>query len=255
MITLEVRSSTRMSDSFVRLTLGGPELRHFRPAGADQGIRLIFPRPGQPGLRMPTRHSDIGLAEMLLWPKATRPHVRNITVRRFRENENELDIEIAAHGDTPMSTWLRSVRPGQPAGIFDIGLTYNPPPPGCWQLLVGDESALPAIASILEQAPATFTGQAFLEVPRLGDVREDLIAPAGVKVTWIARGDSAITPGTVVLDDLRSSTLPEGPFTAWIAGESRLATGLRRHLVNDRGVPKKDITFVGYWREGRSSPG
>nr|WP_308204123.1 SIP domain-containing protein [Goodfellowiella coeruleoviolacea] len=41
----------------------------------------------------------------------------------------------------------------------------------------------------------------------------------------------------------------------WVAGEAKLATGLRRHLVNDRGVPKSDIAFFGYWRHGRSSPG
>ncbi|MEU8609093.1 SIP domain-containing protein [Actinoplanes sp. NPDC048791] len=49
--------------------------------------------------------------------------------------------------------------------------------------------------------------------------------------------------------------MPPSPFYTWVAGESRLATTVRRHLVNDRGVPKRDISFIGYWRLGRSAPG
>lgn len=252
MITLEVRSTMRLSDSFVRLTLGGPQLRHLWVAGADQGVRLIFPRPGQPGLRMPTRDSDVGLAEMLLWSRATRPQVRNMTVRSVRPERDELDIEIAGHGTTPTSTWLDSVEPGSPAGIFDIGLTYDPPPPGAWQLLVGDESALPAIAAILEQAAPDLRAEVFVEVPHTGDVRPGLIAPPGVSVHWLPRDAPA---RTTALEAVRSADLPAGPFTTWTAGESRLATGVRRHLVNDRAVPKRDITFMGYWRQGRSAPG
>ncbi|GAA3636444.1 siderophore-interacting protein [Kineosporia mesophila] len=260
MITLEVRSVQPLSDSFVTLTLGGPELKHLHVAGDDQGVRLFFPRPGQPDLRMPTRNSEAWIAELLLWPKASRPWVRNMTVRRVRPEQDEIDIEIAVHGDTPTSTWLRAAQKGSPAGIFDIGLTYQPPPDGCRQLLVGDESALPAIAAILERAPQALTGDAILEVPTTGDVREHLVAPAGVNVQWVVRDDPSlppgnVTPGTLALEAVRSANLPAGPCTAWVAGEAKLATGVRRHLVNDRGVPRRDIHFMGYWRVGRSAPG
>ncbi|GAA1645367.1 siderophore-interacting protein [Actinoplanes couchii] len=250
MTTLEVRAVTPLSDSFVRLTLGGPELKSLVVTGGDQAVRLFFPRPGQPGLRMPTRDSEAGLAQTILWPKSTRPYVRNMTVRAVRPEVDELDIEIAVHGDTPMSTWVRSARPGDPAGIWDMGATYDPPPAGSWQLLVADETALPAVAAILEGASPGLRGEAFVEVPYASDVRPDLVAPPGVTVRWFPRDG-----GAGALDALRAATLPGGPFTAWTAGESKLATGVRRHLVNDRGVAKRDIAFIGYWRVGRSSPG
>ncbi|MCO1581330.1 siderophore-interacting protein [Crossiella sp. SN42] len=255
MITLEVLGRTTLSPHFVSVTLGGPELAHLESSGFDQGVRLFFPREGQSGLRMPTLSSEAWLAEFMLLPKTRRPWVRNLTIRRFRPERSEIDIEFAVHGDSPMSRWVRRVQPGDPAGIFDIGRTYLPAAHARWQLLVADESALPATLSILEQAPETLTAQVFLEVPEAADIRADLTAPPGVRVHWLPRTDPHQRPGVLALDTVRAAELPPGPCYAWVAGESKLATGLRRHLVGDRGLAKPDIGFVGYWRHGRSSPG
>jgi NADPH-dependent ferric siderophore reductase len=37
---------------------------------------------------------------------------------------------------------------------------------------------------------------------------------------------------------------------AWIAGESKVVTGLRRLLVNELGVDRRQVAFMGYWRRG-----
>ncbi|MFD6281569.1 siderophore-interacting protein [Streptomyces sp. NPDC060209] len=126
MITLEVRENTKLTPSFSSITLGGPELRHLIPTGFDQAVRLFLPREGQVGLRMPTRNSEAWMAELLLQPKSVRPWVRNFTIRRTRPELGELDIEFAVHGDTPASVLARSARPGDPAGIFDVRVTYLP---------------------------------------------------------------------------------------------------------------------------------
>ncbi|GAA0685250.1 siderophore-interacting protein [Streptomyces malaysiensis subsp. malaysiensis] len=255
MITLEVRGSTKPTPAFSVITLGGPELEHLKPMGFDQTVRLFFPREGQEGLRMPRLSSEAWMAELLLLPKSRRPWVRNFTIRRARPELGEVDIEFALHGDTPASTWARRARPGDPAGIFDMGLTYLPPAHAEWQLLAGDESAVPAILAILEHAPASLMAEVFLEVPGADDIRTDITAPDGVRVRWLARDGADALPGSLALDAIKESALRPGRFYTWVAGEAALATGVRRHLVRDRGVPKPDIAFFGYWRHGRSSPG
>ncbi|WP_433262097.1 siderophore-interacting protein [Actinosynnema sp. CS-041913] len=255
MITLEVVANTRLSPNFTTVTLGGPELAHLRPTGRDQTVRLFFPRDGQTGLRMPTLSTEAWMAQLLLMPKSSRPRVRNFTIRRTRPEVNEVDIEFALHGDAPASEWARRAKPGDPAGIFDMGTTYLPPDQVPWQLLVGEESAVPAILAILEGAPASLIAEVFLEVPETADIRPDIAVPQGVRVHWLARDGADSRPGMSALDAVRRSPLRPGRFYTWVAGEAKLAGGLRRHLVNDRGVAKADITFVGYWRHGRSSPG
>ncbi|MET7334237.1 siderophore-interacting protein [Nonomuraea sp. NPDC005650] len=256
MITLEVVGNTRLSPHFTTVTLGGPELESLRPTGFDQTVRLFFPREGQAGLRMPTLSNEAWMAQVLLLPKSRRPWVRNYTIRRVRPEAHEVDIEFVLHGDTsPASAWATRAKPGEPAGIFDMGISYLPPSYASWHLLVGDESALPAVMAILESAPASLVAEVFLEVPETADIRTDVRHPPGVRIHWIPRDGAGTTPGELALETVKRAALPAGRFYTWAAGESRLPTGLRRHLVNDRGTPKSDIAFIGYWRHGRASPG
>jgi NADPH-dependent ferric siderophore reductase len=255
-IPLEVRANVRLSPSFTRLTLSGAAMSDLTLTGRDHTVRLFFPREGQTALWLPSLQNDAWMAETLLQPKSRRPWVRNYTVRDHRPATHELDIEFALHGDDgPASAWATRARPGDPAGILEEGYTYLPPEGGDRQLLVGDESALPAILSILSDAPDTLTGDVFLEVPETADVRAGIACPPGVRVHWLPRNDAGAIPGTLALDTVRTTTGLAAPAYAWVAGEAKLVTGVRRHLTGERGIPKSDITYIGYWRHGRSSPG
>ncbi|MEV6632412.1 siderophore-interacting protein [Actinoplanes sp. NPDC051470] len=255
MITSTVRRVEQTSPAFRTITLGGPELEHFLPLGFDQTVRLFFPRSGQPTLRMPTLNNEAWMAQVLLLPKTVRPWVRNYTIRRARPALREVDIEFALHGDAPAAAWATRARPGDPAGLFDMGISYLPPAEAEWHLLVGEETALPAILSILEHAPDSLVAEVFLEVPSAADIRPSVTAPPGARIHWLPRPDGPARPGALALATVQEADLPPGRFYTWVAGESKLATGVRRHLVNDRGVAKSDIAFFGYWRLGRSSPG
>lgn len=254
MITLEVRERVSLSPNFASVTLGGPELKDLVVTGADQTVRLFFPREGQRGLRMPTFSNETWMPELMLLPKSVRPWVRTLTIRRARPADDEVDIEFALHGNSPMSEWVRRVRPGDPAGIFDMGTTYRPPDDVGAQLIVADESALPAALAILDGSPESLAAQVFLEVPAAADIRRYDTAD-GVRVHWLSRDDPGLRPGTSALEAVQRASLPQGRFYTWVAGESRLATSLRRHLVSERGAAKADISFAGYWRHGWSSPG
>lgn len=255
MIRATVARTSRTSRNFVTVTLTGDELARFEPQGFDQCVRLFFRRDGQDVLTMPTFSNNAWLAQFLLTRTAHRPWVRNYTVRAFRTDPLEMDIEFALHGDAgPASVFATSARPGDPVGVFDEGIGYLPGKDATRQLLVADESAVPAALAILEHAPDTLHADVYLEVPHADDVRE-LDTRDTVTVHWLARDGSGDVPGKLALDTIRATTLPQPPHYTWVAGESALATGVRRHLVQERSVPKSTVSFIGYWRHGKASPG
>ncbi|WP_338892188.1 siderophore-interacting protein [Rhodococcus sovatensis] len=262
MTALAVTGNVQLSPSFRRVSMGGEGLADLDYVGFDQTVRLFFPRDGQTQLRMPTVSNDAWLGQFLLQPKSRRPWVRNYTIRRFRPGDSEIDVDFVRHGDAnhasvagPASEWAEHAQPGDPVGIFDEGYTYLPPSDARWHLLAGEESAVPAILSILECVPDDLHAEVFLEVPLASDIPEKVYAPKSAQIHWTIRDDPSEVPGTKLLGKMKDATLPRGRFYTWVAGEHKLPTGLRRHLVNERGIPKSDITFGGYWRDGKSSPG
>jgi NADPH-dependent ferric siderophore reductase len=157
-------------------------------------------------------------------------------------------------------------------------------------LLAGDETAVPAVRGVLRDLPPDAVGAAFLEVPTAGDIQRDLAVPDGIEVTWLPRGDAprgaslhaavvawltgTAEPAPQLGDDEVDPDLWETPvysssgeevapatrvpvdntphagLYAWIAGESKVVTGLRRRLVNELGIDRRQVAFMGYWREG-----
>ncbi|MGW2095339.1 siderophore-interacting protein [Promicromonospora sukumoe] len=275
-VMAEVIRTKQVSPNMMRVTLGGDELDRFTPAGYDQWFRLFLPRPGQDMLRLPTRTSGLWYAEYLTTPKARRPWVRNYTVRAARPDLNEIDVDFvlhagddegdsseghaAGHASGPGAGFAQAADQGVRVGVLDQGITYNPRHDHDWTLLVSDESGLPAVAGICESLPDDARGVAVVEVPTAADTQEFRV-PAGVDLRWVVRSDAAAggaphaLPGQAALAELCALDLGHtGDVYAFTIGESALATGARRHLVGERGVPKAHVDFVGYWRHGRSSP-
>jgi NADPH-dependent ferric siderophore reductase len=255
-LTLTVRDRVRISPHFVSVTLGGEDVQHLEQSGHGQWGRLFFPGPGQGRIAIP------GSANwrLQLVSSARRPRIRSYTIRRFRPELSAFDLEIALHETSadgragPGSTWAATAETGSQVGFLDEGHSYSPGAEARWQLLVGDESALPAVLDILERTAEILPAEVFLEVPSSDDIRAG-VAPAGTTIHWLPRNDPSAKPGALALETVTQARLPDGPFYTWTAGESALPTGLRRHLVTDRRVAKSDITFSGYWRHGRASLG
>jgi len=262
-LTLDVVGTKRVSPNVVRVTLGGEGMDHFTPMGYDQWFRLFLSRPDQDVLRLPTRSSGLWYVQYLATPRAKRPYVRNYTVRAVRADLRELDVDFVVHGDEgPASRFALTAEPGERVGLLDQGVGYNPRVEHDWTLVVADETGLPAVAGICESLPDDARGLAVVEIPDAGDV-QDFRVPDGVELRWVVRGDDAAAggadadhhalPGRLALDTVLGADLPAGPVYAYAVGESSLATGVRRHLVNDRGVPKANVDFVGYWRHGHAA--
>ncbi len=157
----------------------------------------------------------------------------------------ELTIEFALHGDGPAARWAAQAAPGQratiggPRGSFVITLDYD------WHLLVGDESAMPAIARRLEELPAGATAIVILQAHDAVD-RRALRSAAALSLTWVA--DSA-----ALIHAVRVLDLPAGEGYAWCAGEAVTTATLRRVLVEEKGHDRDAIRAAAYWKRGASA--
>ncbi|MFC0531309.1 siderophore-interacting protein [Phytohabitans kaempferiae] len=237
-----------LSPHMVRITLAGPELDRFGYDGPDHLARVFFaPEPGGE-LHLPD--VDDWWPAVQAMPVERRPVVRNYTVRGLDADRREMDIDFVLHGDEgPASRWAGAARPGDRIGVLSDGAEYAPPADTRWQLLVGDETALPALAAIVEALPPGTPAVALLEVGEAADEIE-IMVPAGVRLTWLHRGAVPAGRSDVVLRALRDTTFPAGPPYAFVAGESGMVTAVRRHLVGERGMAKERVYFCGYWRVG-----
>ncbi|TLP78982.1 siderophore-interacting protein [Nesterenkonia sphaerica] len=309
---------TKLSPHYLRVTFAAPDLRNFGPAGApesppawDQRIKLFLPRAdgGVP---------DIGLFDdppvpVTQWYNAWRQldgnlrnPIRTYTARQIRTSAQELDVDFVIHADKtgasgPAATWALNAQPDDELVIIgpdrraqhvDGGIDFTP---GTARdlLLAGDETAVPAICSILETLPEEFHGEAFLEVPSHADILP-LTTRSGVRIHWLPREGAPVgallNSAVQAWGERRKSLLaaraaasapgaspetappgapqelpevgeeavlwetsaPEGfQEYAWLAGEAGAITGLRRHLVQELGLSRKQVSFMGYWKLGR----
>lgn len=269
---LTVLGSDRLSPSFIRVTLGGESLSNFRFMGYDHWFRLFLPQPGQDEPRIPSATSMLWYAQYLAFSKDTKPVVRNYTISQYRApgqgkhgDGAELDVDFVVHGSGagetshsgeasgPASTWALRAAPGDRVAILDEGRIYSFERQSTWQLLVGDESAAPAVLGIVRSAPEDARVKAFIEVPTEADIQKQ-DTHAGVEIEWIVRPDPLAKPGEAALAAVQKAELPDGDPFVYVAGEQALAAGLRKYLVNERSVPKSQICFTGYWKFGKAAP-
>lgn len=293
---VKVTHVERLSPSFVRVSLGSPALADFGVDGPirDQRIKLVFPN-GAGELPSFEGADESWLATWLDLPTSERGHMRTYSVRAIRGSgvDTRLVVDFVLHpgAEGPGSTWAEQAEVGDrlvtlaPRRGVPFGGIEFLPESATSLLLVGDETAVPAISSILAELPDGTRGTAFLEVPVAGDILP-VHCPVGMEVVWLPRDGAAAGERLIasVLEHLGSPVaaveapdevdpdLWETPtysssgesiepasiaaghdfdgLYAWIAGESGVVTTLRRALVRDLGVDRRQVAFMGYWRRG-----
>ena len=242
---LEVRSIIKVSPHLFRLTLGGPELSGFATLAADDHVRVLFPAQGQSTPQLPPVVNG-----QVQWPRDRSGFViRDYTPVRFDPLSQELDLELVWHPRGHVSTWLSSAKPGDILGVAGPRGSHRltRQPQGLW--LIGDETALPAIARFLRELPADTQVQAFIEV---NDAQEKQPLPTATQaiVHWVYREGSAPGSTRLLLTTLQNAALPELPEYAWIAGEAGAVQAVRKYLCEVRGLPRDQISARGYWKLG-----
>ncbi|GAB3274590.1 siderophore-interacting protein [Parasphingorhabdus pacifica] len=248
-----VRSVESVTPNMLRVGFEGADLRWIVGAGPDQYVKLFFPIPGQARPQLPEGETEYGMSwyrAYLDMPDDVRPAMRTYTVRALRPSLGEIDVDFVLHGDDgPASRWARRARPGDEVAMIGPHGIYAVPPEANWQLLVGDETAVPAIAAIVESLPREVAARVFVETGSEVD-EQHFDTPADVDIRWLPRGSAP--RGQRLLEALRADEFPAGFPYAWLAGEAGVVKHVRRHLVSERGFEKRAITFTGYWRQGKS---
>jgi iron complex transport system ATP-binding protein len=319
---LAVSAVRDLGPSLRRITLTGPDLEHFGVNGDLLDVRIKVVIPGgaatggavdhlahlRPGALLEADEVAGWYRRWLLADAGERGVLRTYTARGFRpagdpSNDGEhaeLDVDFVLHVHEeegrlvggPASVWAAMAAPGDAVTVLGpnrhlcgpdyAGIEFRP---GTAEriLLAGDETAVPAICSILESLPAGIAGLACLEVPDATDVQEVRTA-SEVEVRWLPRGSRP--HGDLLLEAVRAAVAPSpelpsyaapspvaeepeeinvdeailwettaesrAPFYAWIAGEAGVVKELRRHLVRDAGIDRRQVAFMGYWRQGKA---
>lgn len=232
---LRVTRVKQLTPHMVRVTFTGDDLAAFGWNGPAAHIKIIFPEDGQLEPAMPTPDG----------PRPTR--IRTYTPRRFDASVPELDVEFVLHGVGPASNWAAQAQEGQVVVVAGPGRNYQIDPVADWLLLVGDDTAVPAISSILDALPTTAKAFALLEVSDALEERE-LSSPAQVEVSWLHRGDAQ--PDVVLEQALRNFKLPAGDGRVYVGAEAGVMRRMRQYLLNDLGLDPAKIVTRGYWKVG-----
>jgi NADPH-dependent ferric siderophore reductase len=231
---LTVTSVRPITPRMTRMTFTGDGLTEIG-TWPDQQLKLLFPKPGRSAFVSDSPDAGTWYQAFLAMPEESRPWMRGFTVRSLADGV--LTVDFVLHGDNgPASKWAADARPGDVIGRFGPSPDYARPL-GTADLLVfaGDETALPAIASLLELLPGTRQRLVFVEV---ADPMEEQDIPG---VRWVHRsaGEDLVSVVTAV-------EVPPSVWV-WLGGEASAVRALRRHFVS-LGVSIKDIEFAGYWR-------
>ncbi|MFE1873700.1 siderophore-interacting protein [Streptomyces sp. NPDC059496] len=247
--TAVVVRTERLSPHMVRLVLGGEGLREFGAGEyTDQYVKLLF--------------APVGVSYPAPWdldriradfPRAQWPRQRAYTVRSWDPAHLELTLDFVVHGDEGLAgPWAARVQPGEVVRFLGPGGAYAPDPVAGWHLLVGDESALPAIAAAMERMPAGAQVHAIVEIDGPADELK-VATPDGIVPTWLHRGDRPV--GEALVEAVTSMEFPSTDVHAFVHGEAGFVKDLRRHLRMERGVPRERLSISGYWRLGETDEG
>lgn len=217
-----------------RITLGGPELAGFISLGSDDHIKLLFPQDA-------AEQAALDSPDFNLRGDGPQPAMRDYTPRRFDLSIGELDIDFVLHGDGPASTWAEQAKVGQQLHIGGPRGSMIVPDIFDSYLLVGDETAIPAIARRLDELPAGRKVLAVIEIENAAE-QQPLHSAAEVEVIWVVRGQDDL------LETVQNLTLPSGSLYSFVATETKLSRQLRRVLLDTHKVNEALLKAVGYWR-------
>jgi NADPH-dependent ferric siderophore reductase len=239
----------QITPHMIRVVVGGESLAGFG-AGActDHYVKILFP---QPGVKYPEPFDMQRIREEM--PREQWPTTRTYTVRAWDPEAVELTLDFVYHGDEGLAgPWAANAQVGDEILFMGPGGAYAPSPEADWHLLVGDESALPAIGASLERVPEGAPTRVFVEVAG-PEEEQPLETPGDAEIVWLHRNGGQV--GDSLVKAVRELEFPEGTVHAFVHGEANFVKELRRHLRVERGLPMEQLSISGYWRRGRDEDG
>lgn len=225
----EVLDVERHSPSMVRVELGGPGLADFVSLGVpDEACVFEFPVPNAVAGLRPDPGRWYSLHEV---------------------EPNYLAIGIVIHPGGLGSDWAEKASVGDTLRITQHNSWFRRPAEAQWQVLLGDITALPAIARIITESAADLPTRAIVEIPDPGDELDEWEHAADI--TWVHNA-GLTTTHSVLAELARDLQLPDGPGYVYVAGEASVTRAARKLLRAEHKVPAEQSGGIGYWR--RRSP-
>jgi NADPH-dependent ferric siderophore reductase len=211
----------------------------------DDHLRILLP-DARGRLHLPQPRG-----ERLHWVRPV-PVRREYTVRRWRPDVGEVDLDVIDHGHRgPGLAWAEAVRPGDEVWAVGPRPSLRVPDAMASRLLVADHVGLPAVARFLEEQPLGARSCAAVVIPDGEQV--DVAVPPGSSLRWLPVGSG--DPTQQLVDFLESAPAPVAGTFLFCARGSRTATAVRA-WADARGVPRTARTVATYWQdtgEGRRS--
>lgn len=239
---LQVLHSERLTPNMQRIVLGGTELEGFESPAPDDHVKLFF--PNAEGVFVLPELTAAGPR----YPEGQVPSpARDYTPRHHDAAAGELVLDFVLHGHGVAAAWAVNAQAGDalvvagPRGSHLIADDYDA------YVLIGDETALPAIARRLAELPEHAQAEVLIEIPEEGD-RQPLPSAAQVRVSWLERNGFDAANSTLLEDALVDFEVPDGDAFYWIALESRRARMMRKFIEGHLQVPKDWIRATGYWK-------
>ncbi len=232
---ISVAGVQRLSPRVRRITFEGQELAGFVWSGPAAHLKLIFPEPGQ--TNVPPYDPD--------GPRRTT--TRTYTPRRFDPQTQRLEVDFVLHGDGPGSTWAMQAQRGQELVLLGPARGYEVDETAAWYVFAVDETALPALETLLEVLPASVKVTAFIEM-LTADEERPLPGAPGNDIRWVVRDDSG--PGSALFAELEKFAWPAGAGRVYVGCEAIAMRRLRGTIVERSGLDKERIVTRGYWRVG-----
>jgi NADPH-dependent ferric siderophore reductase len=238
-----VSTTERLTPAMVRIVLGGGDLDRLEmPDATDAYVNVAF-RPA--GATYDEVFDPQAVRDS--HPKDQQPARRRYTVRAWDPVAHLLTIDFVVHGDAGVAgPWAAAAQPGDVLVFTGPSGAYRPAAASAWHLMVGDESALPAIAASLESLPPG--AQAVVRLVCDGPAHEIALSTrADVDLRWLHRSGGP-EDADLLVDAVRSLDLPPGRPFGFVHGEADEIRAVRHHLLHDRGLTRADLSCSPYWR-------
>lgn len=228
---LTVARVETLAPKMVRVVLQGEELEGFTSLGFDDHVKLFFPSDADGRTDSPAA-------------------MRDFTPRWYDAEAGELWIDFFLHEAGPAAGWAsraavgRSLTVGGPRGSFVISLDGIDS-----HVLIGDETALPAMSRRLAELPAGTSALAVIETDE-GSLGYSLESRAALRIVRVPRSAPSDVPASQLINALRGMQFPAGRCFVWVAAESQVARTIRRYLTGERGIERHWVKAAGYWQHG-----
>jgi NADPH-dependent ferric siderophore reductase len=229
----QVSSVEQLSPHMTRIIVTGESLSDFPVNKESAHIKAIFPNPesNQP---QPKLGIYLGFKKWM----------RTYTVRKFDPLRLELTLDFAVNDHQGLaSNWAANAKPGDYLGIAGPGEVKHTDADAPRHLFFGDLTALPAIASTLENLPENANGAAWIQVPDDLDIQQ-IAKPAGIKVNWLVTQNKQ-TGG--FLQALQNEPRDLTDTAIFIAAEASIVKALKGHLNNHCQYDKSKLYASAYW--------